>query len=174
METMYSLLISTLLLYYYLDTASTTNYTDHVSSLFAFKPHDQLISLNGNTRLKMSNEGEWLLESRANYSSSWIKVWTTYSYSDTITSGRPAFVVQGDMNLVVYNPTSCGECRGWSSGTWDKLITTYHFFVHNGGYAYLLDENHDYAGFTTDSSISQTNDPTLFPASTLTSKPTSC
>ena len=179
METMHSLLISILLLQYYLDTTSTTNYIDHVSCdgkvNFEMKPNDQLISLDGNTRLKMSNEGEWFLESRVNNSSSWVKVWSTYSYSDTITLGVPAFVVQADRNIVVYPGHGvCGSCHGWQADIHIPCCAIYHFFVHNGGYAYLLDEDYDFAGFTTDSSISPTTDPALYPASTLTSEPTSC
>ena len=163
--------LSVLLICILLVLSSSTDYIDHIScngSNFYLTPNDQLISLDGNTRLNMSSNGEWMLQSRTDSSSSWIKVWTTNSHSDTITSNLPDFVIQRDRNLVVYTPNGCGSCYGWQANIAAVCCATYHFFVHNGGYAYLLDAHYNYAQFTTNSSISPTADPTLYPASTLT------
>lgn len=161
-----------------LRTTLSINYVDHVScdvnSNFELKSitEDAIYSIDNNTRIVMQNDGNLVLSSRSDSLSDWRIKWQTLTYSNTINNNRPSFSIQRDRNLVVYGPKNCVryiDCNTWQA---DNAcigcdLQTYHFIVHNDGYAYLLDSNLNYAGFTTNSSF------TSYPASLLTSYPTS-
>ena len=172
---------------YYIQLSCTTNYVDHVTvdgSNVELHPDDILYSQDGNTRLRMrpsssAQPGEWHLQQRSSSSSSFSEIWTTDSEvpSQYITSTAPLFAIQVDRNLVVYTPPTCSpSCKGWQANnvppSGPPSPQPWHFFVHNDGYAYLLDDNYDFAGFRTDPTIGPTSSPILYPAGTLTAPPT--
>ena len=159
--------MASLLLFYYLsifNPVTSTTYIDHVSAYFntnfELLPNDEIYSLDNNTKFHMLNTGNFVLSSRADSSSTWIVQWYTGSYSDIITNWAPAFVIQVDENLVVYNPIDCNVCLDWHSDTASSPASTYHFVVHNGGYAYLLRIDYTFARFTTNPAISSYSAPT--------------
>ena len=125
MPAMLLLIVSSL----HYELISCTVYVDHVSretGIVEILPGDALYSLDNNTRSYMLSNGNFVLQSRTDSSSSWIIRWQTGTYSDVITSGSPAFVVQGDRNLVVYTPAECNVCRSWQSDTAISCCSTYH------------------------------------------------
>ena len=99
----------------------------------------------------MLSTGNYVLQSHSDSSSSWIIQWQTNSYSDLITTQNPSFVVQMDNNLVVNIPAGCSVCQSWQANQTTVCCATYHFIIHNDGYAYLLNNNNELAGFTTNS-----------------------
>ena len=164
-------------------SSSGTDYIDHISCApsanAVLYPGDQIYSLDGNTRLTMSlanssQPGEWQLQQRPDSSGTFSQIWTTNSQAGstnaaTINHIHPLFAVQADRNIVVYQSGSCvGICRGWTSNTAQSgtCCYIYHFFVHNNGYAYLLDDNYN-VQFTTDPTIKPTASPTLYPTGSL-------
>ena len=159
-------------LFNHLELSSSINYIDHItcnkmSENFTLYPNDALLSLDKGTRLIMRYDRKWVLQSNIN-GSFWKTIWETNSSSDTITSNRPSFVIHNDRTISVYIPTNCTKlCKEWKSNTYKNCCATYHLFVHNNGYAYLLNDSYHFAGFTTNNSIIPTSDPTLYPASLL-------
>ena len=152
------------------------NYIDHVSAITSnFEVHsdDVIYSMDNNTKMHMQGTGNFVLSHRANSSSTWIIQWQTGFNNNGSIKSRPIFAVQVDGNIVVYKGENCTDCAIWSSNTARACCGIYHFFVHNNGYAYLLDANHNVAGFTTDPSITPFSDQSLYPSGTLTPNPTS-
>ena len=174
MSTMHTVIILLIDYFVYLQSISSTDYTDHVSCIesnFELHPMDRIFSLDKNTKFEMKTNGEWILQSRTDSTSQWSQLWSTNTPSSTITSIHPSFAVQRDANLVVYS----AEGSIWQANIALPCCETYHFIVHNGGYAYLLHSDYSFARFTTNTSITPTSDPTLYPPpAIITGNPTSC
>ena len=110
---------------------------------------DTIYSLDNNTKITMQSDSDLSLYSRETVTSEWQFIWHTDTYNY---NGSTSFAVQKNRNLIVHTSTECTHCRSWQANIAcqsDCGNGIYHFVVHNNGYAILLDQNGQYASFTT-------------------------
>ena len=124
----------------------------------------------------MNASSHWMFSTRQNLSSEWEPIYV-YGYLDgavpPIDSDFPRWQIQPDGNIAILDDYVAPNLFSlhWiqSTGIGYGGQPPFYIVVHNDGYAYMLDRDFNYAGWTIP------NDPNvtyLYPASTLTPEPT--